>query len=70
MSNETNIKGSKQLGRLGGGKRKNRDERKELRRIQAEARQELREERSDEDQLEILVARGYANCKEALTLRG
>lgn len=54
--------------RHGGGKRHNRSDRKDQRRVDAEIRQEARDERGDEAQLAALIADGRSSCREALRL--
>jgi hypothetical protein len=43
--------------------------RKEERRIGAQERAELRQSRSDEEQLKVLEGRGHGNCAEVERLR-
>lgn len=52
----------------GGGKRKNRDTRKQARRDSAALRAEQRAERTDAEQLEKLTDAGHGNCDEARRL--
>jgi len=54
--------------RLGGGKRKNRDTRRNKRREEAQARQAERDKRTPEQQLELLNKRGHGHCAEAKRL--
>jgi hypothetical protein len=54
----------------GGGKRMNRDTRKEARRAAAEAREADRKARSDKEQIARLDALGHAATKERKRLNG
>ena len=53
----------------GGGKRKNRSDRRDQRRADAEERQAQRDARTAAEQLARLESRGFGRCREAVRLR-
>ena len=55
--------------RKGGGKRRNRDARREQRQYGAVARELIRAERTNAEQLAVLIERGHGHCAEAQELR-
>lgn len=69
MNQDGLTKSNKGPARPGGGKPRNRSERRDRRREEALERAEKRAARTDQEQLALLTGAGHGGCQEAFELR-